>query len=660
MVIVMERFSDITPYQVSFNKKKSKKILKWYQSKKSYGNCPELLSLEESIPLDEQSFLYCLISKISDVEPSSQEEAKAEFKSLSLLCTRPNFLFGTISKEEKRALKKTFSAKNFKKICKEFSKFDSRWSLLFHERELYLYYVNRGTKNLNRDRNDSQDKLSSEEKNELINDMNKLYRGYYYSLLANGYNPVSEPVVDTRLIGHCYEKEWLLPIAHIILIRDAQYQMMGKSKYAQAELLQPGSSLKFELKAKGPGNLVSMRSADEITYEICLEAREILKEHLSKYFLVNPVLNAIQGLTNIEGGDISATTNALDTHYLLSKAKWNLGLYQANDDQAGLIFPIPDCDTHILAKQIGRTTDLSIEQMDQLEKELPALLWTRCNIENTLKSIPSDSSNGPNNRKTVISIVSALRNFLNPYQYYSLKLLNPQETHIFADQLVKSARLLHQKEFENCKSGSNLEIENVTKVFSSFLVFRDITDVGLVLSHAVDPGNGVVIPIILKQYISKLKRVFKAYGKNASVLRLTCADAIRKKDTGYSLPIYCYEYDRYDLRYKRIEDNIAQNLTWDCAREFLLKCVCENTKPGKDTDKETAEKTQRLRQWKYIDEHFSEQLSYFDVNLLSNNNVEKDFIYFKIFSYILKSSLQLLQFEMFKKMLSIFNKVLGV
>ena len=48
------------------------------------------------------------------------------------------------------------------------------------------------------------------------------------------------------------------------------------------------------------------------------------------------------------------------------------------------------------------------------------------------------------------------------------------------------------------------------------------------------------------------------------------------------------------------------------------------------------------------------------VNLLSNNNVEKDFIYFKIFSYILKSSLQLLQFEMFKKMLSIFNKVLGV
>lgn len=118
MVIVMERFSDITPYQVSFNKKKSKKILKWYQSKKSYGNCPELLSLEESIPLDEQSFLYCLISKISDVEPSSQEEAKAEFKSLSLLCTRPNFLFGTISKEEKRALKKLFLRKTLKRFAR--------------------------------------------------------------------------------------------------------------------------------------------------------------------------------------------------------------------------------------------------------------------------------------------------------------------------------------------------------------------------------------------------------------------------------------------------------------------------------------------------------------------------------------------------------------
>ena len=83
----------------------------------------------------------------------------------------------------------------------------------------------------------SQSAKTEKKKNELINDMNKLYRGYYYSLLANGYNPVSEPVVDTRLIGHCYEKEWLLPIAHIILIRDAQYQMMGELKYKKEELL---------------------------------------------------------------------------------------------------------------------------------------------------------------------------------------------------------------------------------------------------------------------------------------------------------------------------------------------------------------------------------------------------------------------------------------
>ena len=641
-----------------FNKKRSKKILRWYELKKSYSDCPELLSLEKSISQDAESFLHCLISKISDEEPSSQEEAVAEFRTLALLCTRPNFLFGTISKEEKHAPKKSFSAKHYKRICKELAKFDKKWKLLLHDRDLYFFYVERGSKNLNRDRSDIQDKLSDGEKKELINDLNKLYEEYYYSLLANHYSPVSKPEVDTRLVEYCYEKEWLLPISHIILIRYAQYQMMGINKYTQETLLQSGSQ-KFELKAKNKDDLVPVHSADKITYEICLKAREIMKRHIGKYFFVNPVLSALHGLVNIGDDDTFLKRDALGVYYSLAKVKRDLDLYQANGDQASLIFPVPDCNTYILSKQIGRALDLSVEQIDQLEKELPTLLWTRCNIENTLKRILADSLDTLAVHKSVISTISALRDFLNPYQYYSHKFFKAQETYIFSDQLVKSARFLHKKKFENCKSGSNTEIKNVIKVFSSFLTFRDLTDIGVVMSHTINPESGVVMPAILEHYLSKLKQVFKLYCKDTSVLRLICANAVQKEGTGYSTPIYDYEYDCCDLRYKRVKKDIAQRLTWDCAREFLLKCVCENTKPSPNSSREGAKNAQQLRQWEYIDEHFSEQLSYFDVKKLSNNT-EKEFIYFKVFSYILKSSLQLLWLEMFKKMLSVFNKALGI
>lgn len=589
----MKDVLDITSYPITFAKKESKKLIKWYQVKRTYENrCPGILKLEESIPNSPEPFLSLLISKISEPEPNSAEEAIAEFRTLALLCTRPHFLFGTINKEKTQNV---FSAKEFQKFIRKISKFDEKWNHCLWDSKLYYYYVERGTKNLNRDVIVQTGKLDSQKRTWLVNDLSDLYKNYYYSLIAKGYHLVQEPIVNERLVEHCYEKEWLLPLAHVILIRDAQYQMMGKVKYKQEDLLLPRSE-KFYLESQNKNAHISMCMADEITYEMASEVHEILGKHLIKYLPINPVITALQQLNEKMDKKLSVDCDPVSAQYSLFKLNRDREFRKKNYEQADLLFPIPDCYPCILAIWLGRTLGLSTSDIDLLANRLPQLLWQRCNISDELGNIISSSRKDYHN---IVSTIQAVKDFLNPYQYYSF---HDQGTFHFTNQLVRSAKFLCSKEFENISSGSNVEIRKITKIFSSFVVFKDLTNIGLSISHAVDLQSGVATPTILKSYLKKLKKELKKYCQDKAVLKFTCADAVRKKDKlHWHTPIYEFEYDRYDLRYGKIEAEIIQKLTWDTAKDFMLTCLC-GTQPTESSKQKRSEKI-RVQQWKYIDKH---------------------------------------------------------
>ena len=658
--------------QLTFDREEIKPILKEYRLKQIYEKIfPELKQLQESLYLKPENFLTFLISRTMDAIPSSSEDAKKQLRMLALICTYPKFLFGKITKLNKRELTKPLPPHNPDHLLSTLGNFDICWKEFEHEHELCLHYIKRGTTDLDRppvrspagvNSSSRTEKLTPQEKADLISDINDLYRSYYYSLTSLGYRPSKIPVVNPKdnssgncdeeeyqdsLIENCYEKDWLLPIAHVILIRDAQYQMMGKGKYKKSELLQQGSR-EFKLDYSNKDIPITMAAAASITYAASLAARNILEYYLGKHFSCNPVGLAMDKLISNHPPHIhNSFPGIAEIDYLqnLRREKRNQALKRKNKKQADLLFPVPDCDPYIMAIQIGNALNLQTSQIEKLKEKLPDLLWERKNVKAELAELTAGGMT-ESTGELLVELVESIKKFLSPKRYYSRDTISDpliRSSEVFDENKIQ--KRLEQKSSFKTKAQKRQKtiselLKGTRKAFSPFIVFRDLTPHMLMISHAIEPSEGILIPDILEHYLSKLKKKLKKYYRKQVRLKLfgLSKDYIDSK-----------KLCRYDERFQDAKEEISKNLKWIDAKDFLEKCVIKISQ-----EDDPRQKNKFICE--YIDTHLSTQLSKWDLSSLRAEKI--NLIYFRFFSYLLKASLQLLRIEMLNKMTSLLEKSL--
>lgn len=206
------------------------------------------------------------------------------------------------------------------------------------------------------------------------------------------------------------------------------------------------------------------------------------------------------------------------------------------------------------------------------------------------------------------------------------------------------------KEKNSLKAGTSKDVseqktlsellKDARKAFSPFIVFRDLTPHMLMISHAIEVNEGVLIPDILEHYLSKLKKKLKKYYSKRFRLKLFGLNR---------LTIDSKKFWRYDRRFQDAKEEILKNLKWIDAKGFLEKCVI-------GISQEDDQKQRNIFIRKYIDTHLSFQLRKWNLSSLRAEKI--DLIYFRLFSCLLKASLYLLQKEIFNKMTSLLEKAL--
>ena len=118
---------------------------------------------------------------------------------------------------------------------KRYNKFSDEYRSIFralkeYEESIALYtrYRTKGATDL--DRENKHTVLSYDKLGQLKAEIDTIYQTYYNEIRSLQYMPkiLYPPETNERLLENCIAKGWLLPLAHIIVVRDAQYQMMGE------------------------------------------------------------------------------------------------------------------------------------------------------------------------------------------------------------------------------------------------------------------------------------------------------------------------------------------------------------------------------------------------------------------------------------------------
>lgn len=214
-----------------FYSKRSMKVLRDYElilAEKKYNDIV-------SPYLSKDGYLATIIEltkKLNNADLPVEDQQKT-FQALLLFCTKPMLLFGETGDCENGADVLLHRIKNFEKSIRNY---EEAWSIFNYEFQVCRHYVRRGGTDLDREPT-GKSRLEDDKKEQLKNALNYVYRAYFYELKDHKAKISVIPQINDRLLTHCYSKQWLLPLAHVILIRDAQLQMMGREKYKKASLL---------------------------------------------------------------------------------------------------------------------------------------------------------------------------------------------------------------------------------------------------------------------------------------------------------------------------------------------------------------------------------------------------------------------------------------
>lgn len=412
-----------------------------------------------------------------------QAEEEQLFQALALFCARPKLIF---SKKSGSGGRNT-AGHDIEKFEKDIECFHRKWTSFVAEIQLCKKYMYRGTRDLDRDAT-QHEKLTEDEEKQLGESLNDIYRAYYYELRAIGLDTVSTmpPSVDSKLLHNCLEKQWLLPLAHVILIRDAQCQMMGREKYKKEALFLDDDRAK---------QLDISRLTDEkkyacgsLTYTYALEIQSTFAKALNGK-LKSDCKNAFTHFfyheyqtSKMKNEDAMGKSPHLSAILFGS----NLSLLRRFQDQMGELeelditpFAVPDCHIETLALRIAAKLELNVEQLQVLIGKLPDVFWTNISLNSWLNQLNIfEESKAAAMKQTLNTLLSPVCVFLNPNEYFSSK----KDEAELSDKLIRAARILDPQ----IGGVSVNRMKNLWNVFGDMIYFHDLTQPALLLSGAID------------------------------------------------------------------------------------------------------------------------------------------------------------------------------
>ncbi len=541
-----------------------------------------------------------------------------QLQTLAVYCRRPNYIFGDKrpwKAKENESTDDDFCPNKFEKFEQKMKDFYPDYNCYINEILLCKHYLTRGSTELDREK--TLTKISMDDFDNTKEEITRIYRSYYFTLVANGFeglNSIENVKIDESLLANCYEKEWLLPWAHVLLLRDAQYQFMGRKKYKKSALIAQDSVFIEEVMKDKVYDKEKFYSS---TYEYALRIRSALVAPLKKNYKINAALTYAESVIKKEKenqekqdaifplpgiiGDFAHMEKEISQRNFLSESRKH-------------ILPVPLCDCEMIALKIANAFDFDMEQTAQLSAELPNILWDRVSVDTALGFLNAQSDT----TKDVIQVVTAIRSFMNPYIYYS------QETDgkdNLPQPLKDASRILTSKEVIEVKE--NDTTLRTWKAFSAIAEFVDLTRSALMLSHAYYPNLQSVsfMPNFIGKTLKHLQKKLGVYTENESIRHYMGDDLEHKSNEGK-------ERYKTDDRYSEVENKINSSMNWDKARKFLTDAVLS-----------TGQKCNSDKQKAYIQSKYKEYLYDF------KKTERDDLLYQMLFKYLLKAALRCLESE---------------
>lgn len=473
--------------------------------------------------------LISLVKKLSGGQSAlSRAEEERLFQALALFCVRPKLIFDKVPSNNRTSdyLKlntdKNSAEHHVKKFEKELGRFNRKWNSFVAEIRLCEKYMFRGTRDLDRNRNPDPDeslnnRLSPEEGSQLKKELNDIYRAYYYELQAAGLHLLRAPSVDDGLLFGCVEKQWLLPLSHVILIRDAQCQMMDRVKYKKEALFFGGKGV-IELDLTNLSEKQKYRCGT-LTYAYALEIRTALAKALDRT-LKSDCKNAFAHFYREEYQRSKKENKEIGKAPQLSGLQGCLDFFASQrfkeqmDELEKLDispFSVPDCHIETLALRIAAKLELNAEQLQIVIKELPRLFWDNVSLEKWLEQLNIFEENTARSlndklRKLLLPICK----LLSPNGYYSAKKTEDE----LSQELLRAAKVLDPQLGGKDNPDPMRKLWNV---FSDIIYFRDLTCPALLLSGAVDTEYcpEVIQPKLISYYTENLDCSLEKYQKSS-------------------------------------------------------------------------------------------------------------------------------------------------
>jgi len=516
---------------------------------------------------DTISYLGTLIDLVDRLEqvPCSEdtEDESILTEIMAVSCYRPKLLFSEDSWEKGGHLDAT---KDFEDCVRSLYR---DWDSMIEELSLCQRYIERGTRDLDRPQTRATFTANHEAVEDLKKKLDAIYRSYYFYLQAEGLCNLKEPSVDEGLLIHCCEKTWLLPLSHVILIHDAQYQMMHKGKYGKKCLLD-GSGIPLDFQEIAPSH---KEKCNKLAYSCASEIRETLYEFLapalktdckaafSNYFDKEPASKEIiseQQQINFNRVPFYSIPEEL---WSLIEKKIKIG--EVSSTLNAPPFSAPCCYINRIILRNAENLNWTPAEVTILRKYVPELLWGSAAFDKTLETLDLSDDR----KREIKALFDPLRTLVNPSEYFS----EGNSKYGISDNLLRAAGkvascLIPARSKEN-------SVKVAWQIYKYFIRFRDLTECAMLLSNTVSvPYRTNQLPDFFWNCQQDLEAHLQKYKKRKYVISLVGLESQNKENEQIYIQV------AQDNKYAKLKETLfvqiagvlrKEDLSWESAKRFI-------------------------------------------------------------------------------------------
>lgn len=334
-----------------------------------------------------------------------------------------------------------------------------------------LMYIERGTKDLDRD------PIEAGPETETIlaalkNELDICFKSYYLELKRDGLNIEHEPCVDEGLLRNCLQKKWLLPISNVLLIRAAQYQMMGiedYKKYREELLAEEARPFIIDPSLPYDNGLKCAHTTYKYAQRIKCILLNWIRKNAGSYNVQETIVTHYRNKLDEQANNFKLTPE----QYSVFMPSYEETLQDLNHFQPN-IFDIPIIDKTKLALNISETFDLGLDQFLKLRNDIPLVLRKRgADFKLAKDGAASDE------QKKYERVLTAFSDFIDPNNFLKAEKI---EANRICKKLKDAASVI---EGQIGKSGKQ-NIEKAYDIIYNYIEFKDLTLPCLFLSKAID------------------------------------------------------------------------------------------------------------------------------------------------------------------------------